>query len=189
MEFYLHNEGLLNTDVPQSGSYRFFVYDPTKGASSGLMGGVYSQSALPLDQAGERGGSIVYSTVPLANSVEVNGQPLVVLAVESSARAAAICVRLCEEDDLGSTALVATGYLNLARRITGPDTSPLNRHEIYTIKVSMNPICYTFSKRHRITLIISGADMPHKWPMPGSKCDLRVLRGQVPIQARTSDYR
>ena len=165
--FYLDALHHLGADLPSSdGGMHYFAYDPRKGTLSGLKGGVFSGCALPLDQKGDESGSAVYDTDRLERAVEIDGRPQVRLSVRSASLPAAIAVKLCDENEYGESVLVTSGYLYLARGDLGGGVEPIERHDIYGVEIAMNPVSYLFTKRHKIKLVISGADFPASWPTP-----------------------
>jgi putative CocE/NonD family hydrolase len=128
------------------------------------MGGLSPE--LPLDQREEDGGSLVFTTEPLAEAVTILGAPVVELELESDQPAALVAVRLNDLRPDGSDLRVSYGVLNLTHRNGHDQAAPLEPGKRFRVRVRMNEIGHVFPRGHRIRLAISNAYWPIIWPSP-----------------------
>jgi len=118
------------------------------------------------DQRGNEALSIVYTSTPLADDVEILGFPRVRLFASTTSEVAFFAVRLCDVAPDGSSTLICKGLLNGTRREDMGDVSPLVPAMITELTFELDAASWVFSKGHRIRMAISGADFPEVWPSP-----------------------
>src|SRR4029450_68229 len=70
----------------------------------------------PVDQRGEDGRSLTFTSPPLAERIELLGFPEVTLALAGDRPQALVAVRLCDVAPDGTSLLVTRGLLNLTHR-------------------------------------------------------------------------
>jgi hypothetical protein len=110
--------------------------------------------------------SIVYTSKPLAQDVEILGFPRATVHVSTTAEVAQVAVRLCDVAPDGASTLVCKGLLNATRRNGMDRADPLTPGEVYRLEIDLDAISWIFPKGHAIRLAISGADFPEVWPSP-----------------------
>jgi len=120
----------------------------------------------PLDQRGEDGQSLTFTSEPLAEDLEILGFTDVVLEVAADQPNALLSVRLCDVAPDGSSLLVTWGLLNLTHRHSHEFPEPLTPGQRYTVTVRLNAIAHHFSAGHRLRVGISPTNWPHAWPSP-----------------------
>ncbi len=140
-------------------------YVPTAGVAGGLWSGGLSVG-LPGDQRPDEGFSLVFTSEPIEEPVEVLGRPRVILYVSSSAEVAAFVVKLSDVAPDGTSALVSRGILNGTRRHSLAEPSPMVPGEVYGLSIDLDATGWIFEPGHRIRLAISGSDFPNVWPTP-----------------------
>jgi putative CocE/NonD family hydrolase len=167
------------------------------------MGGVSPE--LPLDQREEDGGSLVFDTEPLPESVTVLGAPVVELELEADQPDAQVAVRLNNLRPDGSDLRVTYGVLNLTHRAGHAAPTPVEPGKRMRVRMQLNEIGHVFPAGHRIRLAISTAYWPTVWPAPrafrlvvhtaGSRLTLPVrerqagdekVRFEPPVKGRTT---
>lgn len=123
---------------------------------------------MPLDQRLDEMRSLVYTSEPLEEEMEVTGVPRAVLYFSSTAPIAFLAVKLCDVAPDGTSALVTKGYLNVTHRESHETPSPLEPGQVYRLEVELLACAYRFQKGHRLRLSIAGADFLNAWPTPDS---------------------
>ena len=167
---YLRAEGVLGRDPSQEEEtdHDTLEYDPRVGASAGMHGGgpFNINWAMPLDQRADEIHSLVYTTEPLEEDVEVTGRPRAVLHVSSTAEITLFTTKLCDVAPDGTSALVTKGYLNVTHRKSHSNPSYIEPRVIYEIEIELLACAYRFKQGHRIRVDISNADFLNLWPTP-----------------------
>jgi putative CocE/NonD family hydrolase len=136
---------------------------------------------------------LTYTSAALDADLEVTGDPLVRLFVESTAPDAALLVYLEDVDPSGEVRCVTDGCLRASARATaeapywmaGPfhryamaDPQPLVPGEVAEIAFSLYPVSWLFRAGHCIRVAISGADKDNFVPVAeGLSPRLRLHRG------------
>ena len=127
----------------------------------------YSESSdLPWDQRTEDGGSLVFDTPALDQSVEILGQPEIEVVVSADRPVAMIAVRLSDISPSDRSTRVTFGLLNLTHRDSHEHPEPLEPGKFYRIRIPLNYIAQRFPAGNRIRLAISSSYWPLAWPSP-----------------------
>ncbi|WP_104204958.1 CocE/NonD family hydrolase [Billgrantia saliphila] len=138
--------------------------------SCGLYAGKWCSYAagpdLPLDQREEDGGSLVFDSPPLDETLEILGQPRVELALSADRPVAQVAVRLCDVAPDGRSTRITYGLFNLTHRDSHAAPSPLEPGQTYRVSVTMNDVAQAFPAGHRIRLSLSSSYWPLAWPAP-----------------------
>jgi putative CocE/NonD family hydrolase len=168
---YLAPEGRLSRQPMEvtAGEHRDeLIYDPRVGVSTGFHGGgpFNVNWAMPLDQRLDEIHSLVYTTEPLEEEVEVTGVPRAVLYLSSTAPITFLAVKLCDVAPDGTSALVTKGYLNVAHRESHATPSPIEPGRVYRLEVELLACAYRFQRGHRLRFSIASADFLNAWPTP-----------------------
>jgi predicted acyl esterase len=155
---YLNDGGALSQNPPNkkgSGEYR---YDPTAGICSRLTGGIYGGIGLPVDQRPDESKSLIFTTDPLAQRVEITGLPRVRLHFSSTARVMDVIAKICDVAPDGTVSLVTRGQLNVAHREGLDKPAYLTPGTVYGINVEIKGASYAFEPGHRIRLAITSGE-------------------------------
>ncbi len=137
---------------------------------AGLTAGTWCASGVPgdspPDQRDEDGLSLCFDAEPLAEPLELLGNPEAVLTVASDRPLALIACRLCDVAPDGSSLLVTRGLLNLTHRESHESPEPLEPGRRYEARVRLGAIAHAFPAGHRIRLAVSPTYFPWAWPSP-----------------------
>jgi hypothetical protein len=162
--WYLGRAGVLEPVAPvQAHEQDPIRYNPVAGVTNDP---VYIRASMGIDQRGEDGSALTYTSIPLEHDVEVTGQPRVVLHVSSSVDIVAFIARFCDEAPDGTVQLVSRRALNATHRASHRQPSPLKPGAVYEITIPLNATAYRFKKGHRMKLYIACAEFPYLWPTP-----------------------
>ena len=157
-------------------------------AHVGLAGGIFSAGGvpfgLPLDQRAEEGYSLVYTTAPLSQPIEVAGQPRLRLRVASDAPVATLVAKLCDVAPDGTSALVTRSLLNLSHHRSHAEPEALTPDRPYDVDLEFDCTAWRFAAGHRVRLDLAGADWPTVWPTP-RPARLRVSRTTARLELMT----
>jgi hypothetical protein len=177
-------------------SHDEYTYRPTVGICGGLWsGGV--PFGLPTDQRPDEVHSLVYTTPPLEEDVEILGWARAVLHVSSTAGVMAFVVRLCDVAPDGTSALVASGVLNATRRASLASPRPLPPDTVTDLEIEIDCTGWTFRQGHRIRLAVCSSDFPNLWPTPkpgvnrvhfGPEHPSRLILPVVPPRETSEDF-
>ena len=166
---YFHDGGRLSRERPagtESGSDRY-EYDPAAGITSGIhAGGSINPWGMPVDQRLDEAHSLVYTSEPLAEDLEVTGNPTAVLHVSSTADVVYFRVKLIDVAPDGTSKLVRYGGLNATHRNSHSSPEPLEPGAVHELKFDLKAMSYVFAKGHRVRVAVAGGDMPNAWPTP-----------------------
>ena len=135
------------------------------GAGAGKWAS-YATPDLPADQREEDGGSLVFESEALENSLEVFGLPRVELEVASDRPVAMVAIRLSDVAPAGDATRVTYGLLNLTHRDSNENPEPLEPGRRYRVAVNLNGIAHSFPTGHRVRVSVSSSYWPLAWPAP-----------------------
>ncbi len=166
---YFHEGGRLSGERPavsESDSDRY-EYDPAVGITSGIhAGGSINPWGMPVDQRLDQAHSLVYTSEPLEEDLEVTGNPTAALYLSSTADVAYFRVKLIDVAPDETAKLVRYGGLNATHRNSHSHPEPLETGAVHELKFDLKAMSYVFAKGHRIRVVVTGADMPNAWPTP-----------------------
>jgi putative CocE/NonD family hydrolase len=171
--------GRLDTsgDVPEGTDA--LDYRPTLGVWGGeFSAGGLPDFGLPGDQRADAALSLVYTSDPLEEPLELIGNPQAILHVSATAPVALFSVKLCAVAPDGTSALVCKGALNATRRDSLETPEPLTPGETYELRIQLGATAWRFDPGHRIRLVIANSDFPNLWPTP-FPCRTTVFRGAM----------
>ncbi len=138
-----------------------YDYDARGGLVSAAYDSVLEPIAYPQDQTSDDPGALSYDSEPLAEPVEVTGQPSVRLffSTEAAPEEITLVAKLLDVAPDGRSYLVCFDSLSgaLARPAGGG---------VLEAEIPLRPTSYEFGAGHRMRLRISGANFPAIWPTP-----------------------
>jgi len=162
----------------------------TLGIASGEWDPYGAGADMPVDQRGDDGGSLVFDTAPLEDSVEILGRPWVTLELAVDRPSAMVAVRLCDVFPDGTSARVTYGLLNLTHRGGHDQAEPLEPGRRYTVRVKLDDVGYAFPPGHRIRVAVSTSLWPIAWPSP-EIVTLSLVAGagrlELPVRPASTD--
>ena len=138
--------------------------------SVGVAGGKWCSYGAPgdqpADQRGEDGASLVFETEPLAEALEIAGDPTLELRLSADRPVAQVVARLVDVHPDGAATRVSYGVLNLAHRDGDETPEPLVPGETVAATVALKHVAQRFARGHRIRVAISTSYFPLVWPAP-----------------------
>lgn len=140
------------------------------------------------DQRSEDGGGLIFQTHELEEDVEIFGQPVVELDLESDQPIAMVAVRLSDFLPDHQITRVTYGMLNLTHRDSRQHPELLEPGKRYRVKVPLNHIAQRFEKGHRIRVSISTVYWPMAWTPPEStKLTVYTGKSRIILPCRTKN--
>lgn len=136
------------------------------GLSAGEIGRYGDGADWPADQRMDDGGSLVFTSEPLAARTEILGAPRLHIRFSSDKPQALIAVRLNDVAPDGASTRVTVGLLNLCHRFGHDRPSALAPGEWTEAVVELDDIAHSFPKGHRIAVSVSTSYWPIAWPSP-----------------------
>jgi uncharacterized protein len=136
------------------------------GLGAGEVGRYGDEADWATDQREDDGGSLVFTTDPLPDRVEIMGAPRLHLRFTSDAPQALIAVRLNDVAPDGASTRVTVGLLNLTHRDSHEAPTPLVPGQTYDTVVEFDDIAHAFPAGHRIAVSLSNTYWPIAWPSP-----------------------
>ncbi|TPX09138.1 uncharacterized protein E0L32_001599 [Thyridium curvatum] len=155
------------TEGPSKGAEKLDICSPqTLGFAGGrwLVFGVEGEG--PVDQRQEVGGSLIFDTAPLAESLDLLGAPVLNLRIVSDKPDALVAATISEVLPSGAVTRVSYGLLNLTHRDGHEDLKPLEPGHFYDISLKLNHLGQRVGAGSRLRLAISSTYFPIAWPSP-----------------------
>jgi hypothetical protein len=123
---------------------------------------------LPIEQSHDDALSTTFDTDPLGEPLEIVGEPELTLHVAADRPVAKVFARLCEVRPDGKSWLVTWAALNLTRRESMSEPSPLQPGLLYKVTLRLRAMAHVFPAGSRVRLAISEGLWPMLWPSPGT---------------------
>lgn len=121
---------------------------------------------MPYDQREEDGGSLVFNSAELTDTLELLGAPVADLEVSVDQPVAQLIVRLSDVAPDGAATRVSYGVCNLNHFRGDHDPAPLEPGERHRVRVALNGMAQSFPPGHRLRLSVSTSYWPVVWPAP-----------------------
>ncbi|PRX50096.1 hypothetical protein B0I33_102214 [Prauserella shujinwangii] len=153
--------------------------DPTVGVLSGLSVHSALNFGYPMDQHDDDMRSLAFTSSPLDHAIHIAGRPVVTVALTEATTADRCVVKLSDVDDKGRSLLISKGYHDLRSLRRGSEQS-------CTVRVELDPTCYTLPARHRLRLIVTDSDFPRLWPSGEETTVAVITHRRGPTAGRTS---
>ncbi len=139
---------------------------PATGMTSGSWCAMGQEGEMPIDQRPDDGRSLLFTTEPLGERLEILGGPELTLTFDADRPLGQVAVRLIDIFPDGASARVTYGVLNLTHRENHAAPSALEPGRRYEAVVRLNDTAHAFAAGNRIGLAISTAYWPMLWPAP-----------------------
>jgi putative CocE/NonD family hydrolase len=120
----------------------------------------------PGEQSSDDAKSLVFDSSPLAEDLEILGQPTARLRLNADKPVATVAVRLTDVTPDGRSFLVAYALRNLAHRESHTAPEALVPGTDCDVALPMSLVAYRFKRGHRIRIAISESLWPLVWPSP-----------------------
>jgi predicted acyl esterase len=162
---YLAGDAVLSWQSPRKSRADTFTYDPRNPVPT-TGGAVCCEPKLfppgPLDQTlvEERPDVLVYTSLPLAEELEVTGPVRTVLYVATSANDTDFTAKLVDVQPDGRPLLVTDGIQRLRYRLSLDKPVFVKRNQAYQISIDTGVTSYVFGVRHRLRLEVSSSNFP-----------------------------
>ena len=136
------------------------------GLGAGEVGRYGNDADWPGDQREDDAGSLVWTTPPLTDGIQIMGAPRLRLTFSCDKPLALVSVRLNDVAPDGSSTRVTVGLLNLTHRNGHARPQALSPGAVHTATVELDDIAHEFPAGHRIALSLSTTYWPIAWPSP-----------------------
>ena len=157
-------DGLLSWDAPAAerhDAYRYDPHDPVPAFGGrffelgGSLPGPFDQSRVE-----QRADVLVYTTDPLAETVEIAGPVRLRLHASSSAVDTDFMAKLCDVDEHGRSYNIADGFVRCRWREGTDRLSWLTPGEVTELVVDLADVAHAFRPGHRIRLQVTSSCFP-----------------------------
>lgn len=138
----------------------------TVGVDAGAWCAYGNPGDLPLDQRADDGRSLTFDSAPLADRLELLGQPVVELAVSADQPAAFVMARLCDVAPDGASTVITRGAINLCHRDGRDAPRAVVPGETMNVAFTLKAAGYALAPGHRLRLALSTSYWPWLWPSP-----------------------
>ena len=147
---------------------------------------------LPGDQRAEAGGSLVFDSPPLEESIDLLGAAQLSVTISSDKPVANIAAVLSEVLEDGGVTRVSYGLLNLTHRNSHELPEPLEPGKEYEVQIQLCEAGHRFVVGNRIRVALSTSYWPIAWPAP-EKATITLTAGAgslaLPIRPeRAADF-
>lgn len=163
------NDGSLSPSPPGNDGSVAYDYSPDGPYN---MAAVTAVSRPRLDKSPYEAHALVWTSEPLAVSIEMTGYPRFLFWAALSASDTDFVVEITDvvaDDASGAlrSRQVTRGYLNAMRYFSRSDPQPLVPDVPYRFEVELYPTSYVFPAKHRIRITLQGAAIdPRARPLP-----------------------
>ncbi len=194
--FYLYPDRGLGVEPPTRAGALDYVFDPrdpapTRGGAISSGEPVMSAGAFDQSEVLNRPDVLVFTTLPLADDLQIVGPVAARLWIASDAPDTDFTAKLIdlyppsEDYPKGFAMNVTEGLLRVRYRDSWERPSLMTPGEVYPITVELFPVANLFRRGHRLRLDISSSNFPHFDVNPnsgepeGSWLDPRPARNRV----------
>ena len=162
---YLADDGRLVDDAPSQVASDGYEYRPSVGITTGRRGlGSTTPWAMPIDQRLDEAYSLLFTAAPLNETMELLGEPEVVLHISSTAETAYFHVRLCDVAADGESRLITDGGLLATHRNSHETPERLVPGEVYALRFALKHCAHAIEPGHRLRLAVASAEFQNAWP-------------------------
>lgn len=180
-EYFLDSGRKLSIQPPSDLQIIPHTGDPTVGVAAGLWDPQALGVGLPLDQGEDEAGSVVFTTDPLPEDLEIVGatEALVQACLEEGDEVNLVA-KLSDVSPDDQSRLITTGWLRGAHRDTHEEVSLIELGEVYSFRVRLWSTAYRVPQGNRLRLSIATDDFPRIWPTSKNPRLRVVLGGREP---------
>ncbi|HLY90609.1 MAG TPA: CocE/NonD family hydrolase [Acetobacteraceae bacterium] len=173
---YLSEGGMLTDTAGNSGSDSY-QYRPSVGITTGRRGlGSTTPWAMPIDQRLDEAHSLLFTTEPLRQDLELLGQPEALLHIASTAEVAYFHMKLCDLAPDGASRLICDGGLLATHRNSHETPEKLAPGQVYALRIPLRHCAYAIQTGHRLRIAIASAEFQNAWPT-GQHAVNTIFRG------------
>jgi uncharacterized protein len=159
-------DGVLGAEPDRDAGRLEISTDLLCGLDSGVWCADGSKGDAAVDQRGDDGRALSFTSAPLTERIELLGNVRVELELESDRPGAHLAARLCDVAPDGTSLLVTRGVLNLTHRDSHEHPEPLDPGRPTRVALELDAIAQAIPAEHRLRLALSPAYWPWLWPAP-----------------------
>ncbi len=174
VEWYLHSggranscqgDGVLSPEPPADEPPDVFVYDPLAPVQSAGGHSCCDDSVTPMGPRSQRGverwgDTLVYTSSPLADDLDLVGDVRVTLHAASTAVDTDFTARLCLVDPGGESVNLKEGIVRARFRKSLSEPELLTPGRVEEYRISLGPIGARVPAGHRLRLDVTSSDFP-----------------------------
>jgi putative CocE/NonD family hydrolase len=138
----------------------------TLGVRAGEWCGFGAEGEAPRDQRADDGGSLVFDSDALDETIDLFGTPVLELEVMTDRPVAFLVARLCDVFPDGASSRISYGVLNLCHRDGHEAPERLEPGKWYRLRLTLDDLGQTVPAGHRLRLGLSSGYWPMIWPAP-----------------------
>lgn len=175
VEWFLHSggransrygDGALSPEPPGDEPPDVFVYDPLAPVASAGGRSCCDDALTPMGPRSQHGSerwgdTLVYTSAPLADDVDLVGDVAVTLHAASTAVDTDFTAKLCRVDPDGESVNLAQGIVRARYRRSRSAPEPLTPGRVEEYRISLGPVGARVPAGYRLRLDISSSDFPH----------------------------
>ncbi|WP_101842065.1 CocE/NonD family hydrolase [Halobacillus sp. Marseille-P3879] len=121
---------------------------------------------LPADQRLENGKSVVFTSEPLTETIDLLGHPVFQMEFSSDQENALAVVRLSDKAPTGESTLISWGMLNLNHLSSHEFPEKLQPGKKYKISIKLDALGQQVPKGHQLEVAVAPTYWPQAWPSP-----------------------
>jgi putative CocE/NonD family hydrolase len=118
------------------------------------------------DQRPEDANWLCFDSDPLAEAIDIFGNPTLSLRLSADRPQANVIARLCDVAPDGRSTLITRGALNLTHRNSRERPQDLIPGQACDVQVTLKAIGYRVPPGHRLRIALSSSYWPWAWPSP-----------------------
>jgi putative CocE/NonD family hydrolase len=118
------------------------------------------------DQRAAEGQSLVFTSAPLAERLEILGHPMLRLRFASDRPLALVAARLSDVTPDGVSRVVSQQVFNLTHFGSHAEPQALEPGREYEATIPLDAVAHAFAAGHRLRLAVSPTYWPWAWPSP-----------------------
>jgi putative CocE/NonD family hydrolase len=186
--YFLNGDGLAERAGPE----QLLVHrtNLTIGYANSSLSPSAEPSSWWRDQSRDDALSLVFDSAPLADALDVMGEPVFHVRVRSDRPVAKLCARLSEVTPDGQSHFLCYGLLNLTHRESDAAPTALIPGEDVDVRIRGHFACHRFAPGSRIRVALSETWWPVVWPSP-ELVTLHVTAGasrvELPVRPTQAD--
>ncbi|WP_087972192.1 CocE/NonD family hydrolase [Oceanobacillus rekensis] len=159
-------DGALSFDKTVDGDSIALPSVQEHGFYSGVFCPFGEPGDLPADQRLENGKSVVFTSEPIEESMDLLGQPIFHAKVSSDQENALLAVRLSDKAPTGESTLISWGMFNLNHLQSHEHPEALEPGKKYHISIDLDVLGQQIPKGHQLEVALSPTYWPQAWPSP-----------------------
>jgi len=175
VEWYLHSggranskygDGILSPEPPGEEPPDVFVYDPLAPVASAGGHSCCDDALTPMGPRSQHGAerwgdTLVYTSAPLPEDLDLIGDVAVTLHAASTAVDTDFTAKLCRVDPEGESVNLTQGIVRARFRKSRSAPAPIEPGCVYEYRIELGPLGARIPAGFRLRLDVSSSDFPH----------------------------